>query len=249
MATSGNSNFVVTRDDVITRALRLVNGIGQGEVGNADAVTEASIALNMLLKEWQADGMQLWKYSTLFFTMIASTSYYPIGTGATINMTAPLKVLYAFNRNNENPTYPLDTPMLIYTKDEYDRYSSKATPAQPTALYYSPPGATLSTGMVGGIYLLPVPRAADVTHNQIYMTCLFPLEDFDTSTDNPDLPSYYYNALVWGLADQLSSEYGVPLSERGWIQNKAIQHHEKAKSFDIEEGSLYLAPQNRWSTS
>jgi hypothetical protein len=246
MATSGSTNYAVTRDDIITRALRLVNAIGQGEVGNADAVSEAAVALNMLIKEWQADGMQMWKMSTINFSMTALTSTYTIGVGATINQVAPLKVLYAFNRNSANATYPLDTPMLLYTKDEYDRHSSKSTQAAPSILYYKPPGATTGN-MTGTITLLPIPRAADVTSNSIYMTCMFPLEDFDASTDNADLPSYYYNALVWGLADQLSSEYGVPLSERGWIQNKAMMHLEKAKAFDIEEGSLYLVPDNQWS--
>lgn len=238
MATSGTSAFIVTRDDVITRALRLVSAIGQGETPDATAVTEASMALNMLIKEWQADGMQLWKVSTKSFPVVASTASYNIGVGSTINTEAPLKVIQAYTRDSDNS----DAPMTIFTKEEYDSYSSKSTGGTPTQMFYKTPGP--STGaMVGTITLLPVPTATDVSNGlNIYITGVFPLQDFNASTDNPDLPSYYYNALVWGLADQLATEYGLPLAERGFIQNKADKHLEKAKDFDIEEGSLYLQP-------
>ena len=63
------------------------------------------------------------------------------------------------------------------------------------------------------------------------------------SADNPDFPSFYYNALVWNLAGQLSYEYSVPLAERAMIDKKADLHRQRAEGFDVEEGSLYLMPQ------
>jgi hypothetical protein len=237
MATATTSSFVATRDDVIQRALRLCGAIGQLETPDAGAVTEANMALNMLIKEWQGDGMQLWKITTINFPVVAATSTYNIGVGSTINQEAPLKVIQAYARVGT-----ADTPFTLFTKQEYDMYSSKTIAGSPTQMFYKTPGATIGA-MVGTIYLLPVPTATDVSNGMnIYMTGVFPLKDFTASTDNPDLPSYYYNALCWGLADQLSTEYGVPLSERGFIQSKAERHLEKAKSFDIEEGSLYLQP-------
>lgn len=238
MATSGTSSYIVTRDDIITRALRMVSAIGQGETPDATAVTEASMALNMLIKEWQADGMQLWKIITKNFPVVAGTASYNIGIGATINQEAPLKIIQAYTRNSNNA----DAPMTIFTKEEYDSYSSKSTGGTPTQMFYKTPGP--STGaMVGTITLLPVPTTNDVAGGlNIYVTGVSPLQDFSASTDNPDLPSYYYNALTWGLADQLATEYGLPLTERGFIQNKAEKHLEKAKGFDIEEGALYLQP-------
>ena len=238
MATSGNSNFVVTRDDIITRALRIVNAIGQLETPDPGAVTEAAMALNMLVKERQADGMQLWKMLTITGILTAGVASYNIGTGSTVNKEAPLKLLDAWLRNTAGG----DAPITLFTKSQYHNYSSKATPGTPTQMFYQPPGATLSTGMVGTYFLLPVPTALDVTNSTLYMTGIFPIFDFDASTDNPDFPSFYYNALTWGLADQLSTEYGVPLSERGFIQNKAMMHLEMAKSMDIEEGSLFIQP-------
>ena len=240
MATATTSSYVATRDDIITRALRLCGAIGQMEVADAGAITEAAMALNMLIKEWQADGMQLWKISTINFPVVAATGSYNIGIGATLNQEAPLKIIQAYSRSGTT-TGP-DAPFTLFTKQEYDMYSSKSIAGTPTQMFYKTPGPSVGA-MVGTIYLLPVPTAVDVSNAlNIYMTGVFPLKDFTVSTDNPDLPSYYYNALCWGLADQLSTEYGVPLSERGFIQNKAAMHLEKAKNFDIEEGSLYIQP-------
>jgi hypothetical protein len=70
----------------------------------------------------------------------------------------------------------------------------------------------------------------------------FSLEDFDADGDIPDIPSYYYNALTWALADQLAYESGVPLAERDRITRKADYHRIVALSFDIEEGSLFFQP-------
>ena len=67
--------------------------------------------------------------------------------------------------------------------------------------------------------------------------------DFDASTDNPDIPSYMFNALTWALADQLSYEYGLGLGERSMISKKAQMHKAMALSFDQEEGSLYIRPE------
>ena len=60
MSSSGSSNFVVTRDQLITDALLHINAIGVGETPSANAVTEAARLLNMLVKLRAADGMPLW---------------------------------------------------------------------------------------------------------------------------------------------------------------------------------------------
>ena len=79
------------------------------------------------------------------------------------------------------------------------------------------------------------------------MSGQIPFEDFSLSTDIPDFPSYWFNALKWGLADQLAYEYGVGLAERSMITKKALYHKTQALSFGGEEGSLKIQPQPSWS--
>ncbi len=242
MATSNSSNFTCTRDDVIARALRIVQAIGQGETPDPIAVTEATLALNMIVKERQADGMQLWKIQTNSFAVVSGTKDYNIGIGSTINQTAPLKVIQAWMRTTATAA---DSPMNIITKQEYDMYGVKTSPGQPSEVFYRTPGVGLPE-MQGVFSLYPAPDANTASASTFVFTGMYPIQDFDVSTDNPDFPSYYFNALTWILADQLAYEYGVPLSERAMISKKATEHLMRALMFDTEEGSLYIQPEARW---
>lgn len=245
MALSASYNYALTRDSLIARALRIIGAIAQGETPTATAVTEASQTLNEVMKEWQSDGMQLWKTSTIALTG-------SVTTGATITISpstptsmvvqpAPWKVLHMYYKADSNSN---DTPLRMITKEEYDRLTPKATTGTPTQCYYKPPGAAGGTdNAVGTFYLFPALSTAWIAANDIYATAVFPLMDFDASTDNPDIPSYMFNALTWALADQLSYEYGLGLGERSMISKKAQMHKAMALSFDQEEGSLYIRPE------
>jgi hypothetical protein len=99
------------------------------------------------------------------------------------------------------------------------------------------------------LYLWPVPDDNFVTTNSgtIAVTFQAGLMDFDTSTDNPGIPKYLYNALVWALAEQLAYEYGVPIADRAQITKKAQTHKAIAMSFDQEDGSITFQPFASWS--
>jgi len=242
MPTSGSAVYATTRDQVITRALRICSAIGQGETPSATAITEANQCINDLIKEWQADGMQLWKIKTCTpITLAAGQGSYVIAVGGSVNQIPPLKIFQMWMRNIATGA---DSPGNIWTKNEYDRFAAKSTLGTPTILYYNPPSTPSMIGsQTGTAYLLPVPDANAVSQVNLMFTGLYPLEDMSNSTDNPDFPAFYYNALVWNLAGQLSYEYSVPLSERAMIDKKAAFHLDKAQGFDVEEGSLYLMPQ------
>lgn len=238
---SGTTNYAATRDEIIARALRIVGAIGQGETPATTAVTEANIALNHLVKEWQADGMQLWKISEINIPYTLNTSTYTIGVGFTVNNTAPNKILQAWNRNTASN---LDQPIILLTRQEYEMLGNKTSGGTPNQLFYVTPGSPSGSGpqISGTLTFYPVPDANCVATVSAYIAGLMPLDDFDASTDLPDFPSYYYNALSWGLADQLSYEYGLPFQLQSLINKKADAHLEKALEFGAEEGSLYLQP-------
>lgn len=242
MTTSNSYNYTKNRDQIITRALRIVGAIGQGETPATEAVTEAAEVLNDLIKEWETDGMQLWCVKEYSFTPVAGTSSYTIGTGATINEIAPTKLLQAWNRSTTN----LDTPVLLITRHEYNMLGSKTTQGTPSQLWYNPPGEISGTENQGTITLYVTPDANYVSNFTIRFTGVRPLQDFDSSTDVMDFPQYWGNAVVWGLADQLSYEYGVGLSERAMIAKKAEQHKDKALSYGTEEGHLLIQPSPHW---
>ena len=60
MALSGSQDFTVTRDDIIKMSLQHIGVIGDGDTPTATQLTEGALYLNMLIKFWQSDDIQLW---------------------------------------------------------------------------------------------------------------------------------------------------------------------------------------------
>lgn len=232
--TSGAYNYTTNRDAIITRALRIIGAVGQGETPTAQAITEGAEALNDLVNEWEADGMPLWAMRNFKIVVTSGVPSYVISDG-------PLKVIQAFYRGI---TTLNDSPMIIITRQEYTKLSSKSQTGTPSQVYYSPPGTLNQTGEV---FLYVAPNAVFAAANNVYVVGQLPFENFNAATDIPDFPQHWYNAIKWGLADQLSYEYGVGVTERSQVSKKALYHKEQALSFGTEEGSLYLQPEPRWT--
>lgn len=230
MSTSHSTDHTTTRNGIITRALRIIGGAGQGETPPTAAITEAAEALNDLVKEWSVDGMPLWCLKLYTVPLVSGQDAYTIAQ-------APSKVLQAFIRTNSN-----DTPLLLLTRDEYYLLGSKTSSGTPNQVWYNPPGANQNGVIQGTLTVYQVPDATAAADSVIYLTGIRPFEDFDNAADVPDFPQHWYNALKWGLADQLSYEYGVGLAERAMISKKADKHKEKALEGNVEEGSMFFQP-------
>jgi hypothetical protein len=246
MALSASYNYSTTRDLIIARALRIIGAIGQGETAVSAAVTEAAYALNEVFKEWQADGLHLWKTTTLTLTGSVTTGRTITISPASSMVTAvaPYKVLAVWYKDDASSN---DHHLTMITKEEYERLTPKATTGTPTQCYYEVPRVHAgSTGAIGTLYFFPALSTTWIAANDLYASIVNPLMDFDAAGDDPDIPDYLYNALAWALADQLAAEYGVGLAERGVIMKKAMTHKAIAMSFDQEQGSLWLRPELGW---
>jgi len=230
MATSGSTDFSVTRDDIIKRALRLIGVIAQGETPTTDQVSEAAVALNSLIKAWQADGMPLWAIKQRTVTLIADTASYTLST------PKPLKVIQAWNHDTVSS---VDIPMRIITKQEYNILGNKESSGNPIQCYYDPRRDN------GVLYLFPVPSSAQVGINSISLVYQAPFEDFDASTDTPDFPQEWYDAITYGLATRLAPEYGIPSVDRRTLWQEMNTIKQEALNFGLEEGSLYFQRDNR----
>jgi len=231
--TSGTTTFSITRDDIIKGALRKIGVVAQGEVPTTDQITEASFALNLMVKAWEADGMPLWALRTTPIPLVAGQTTYTLGNAITCDVVTdkPLKVIQAWNRN---PVSNIDIPMRIITKQEYSILGNKTTSGKPIQIYYEP---QLDQGSLS---LFPTPAAIDATGSVIYITYQRPFEDFNIATDVPDFPQEWYDAVVYGLAVRLAPEYGLPIDQRRVLSQEALDIKLIAMSFGTEEGSLYL---------
>lgn len=87
MATSGSVDFTVTADDIITDALKVTNVLKIGQTASTDQITDGLHLLNLLVKAWQTDGLQLWARdrATLFLEKDKNTyNLGPSGDNATL---------------------------------------------------------------------------------------------------------------------------------------------------------------------
>lgn len=234
--TSGSTDFSVTRDDIIKRALRLIGVLAQGETPTADQVSEAAFALNGLVKTWQTDGMPLWAIRSYSVPLTAGTASYRIGISQTINTPKPLKVLQAWNHDTITN---VDIPMRLITKQEYNILGNKTSSGNPIQVYYDPQNT------YGDLYVFPVPTAQEAANNTIHIVYQRPFEDFDASTDTPDFPQEWYDAVTYGLATRLAPEYGVGSADRKMLWQEMTLIKQDALNFGLEEGSLYFSSETR----
>ena len=224
MATSNSQNFAITRNELIAGALRIIGAISAGETPSASQISTASEALNMLCKAWMADGMPLWVMKEYNQALTASTSSYT----PTVKM---MKVVQAFNRNT---TTNVDVPMRIITRDEYNRLGNKTSSGNPIQLLHIP-NRTDST-----ITVFPVPTSVEASSNVIKIIYQKPYDDFDASTDEPEFPQEWFEAIKYGLAFRLAPEYGLELTERRQLMQEAALLKNEALSYGTEEGSIYF---------
>ena len=234
--TSGSTDFSVTRDDIIKRALRLIGVLAQGETPSATQITEGAFALNSLIKAWQADGMPLWAIKSYNVPLAATVASYRIGLGQAIPTPKPLKITQAYNHNNSSK---VDVPMRGLTRQEYNLLGNKTSTGNPIQYFYDPQRD------YGDLYVFPVPSTVEQAANVITIYYQRPFEDFDASTDTPDFPQEWYDAVMYGLACRLAPEYGVAMTDRKLLWQEMTIIKQDALNFGLEEGSLYFQVDRR----
>ena len=224
MATSGSTNWVLTRDDIITEALENIGVLAAGETAAADDVTSASRTLNILAKSLHADpGVRLRFIDQQTVSLVDGTGSYDLAADT-------LKVLDVWLRiNNE------DTHLDVISREEYDLEVAKTAEGQPQRVYidYAPDTPKA--------YFLPVPEASYTA----YVVNERMVEDFDASADNPDYPVKATDMLVTGLTWKLAPKFGLPLDERMYWQQLFEKARREYRAGDTNRnGRETVAPSN-----
>ncbi len=231
MSTSGSTNYATSRNALIEGALRIIGATAQGETPTATQYSEAADALNMLAKAWQADGMPLWAIKQYSVPLTDSVAAYTIGLNQTVNTPKPLKVIQAFNHNTSTN---IDIPMIGLSRNDYNNLGNKTTTGNPIQYWYDPQRD------YGTLTLFPTPDATAASDNTIVIVYQRPFEDFDTTTDEPDFPQEWFDALKFGLADRLAPEYGLAITERSELRARAKELKQEALGFGTEENSIHF---------
>lgn len=229
-------NKTVDQLETITAALRIVGQVSEDGTPTDAQITNASTALNMMLRAWYSDGMPLWKIGAITTTLSAGVGAYSIGLGETINQPKPLKIFDALIRNTATS---VDTPLNIVTLAEYVSLGNKQSSGRPVIFNYTP-GVTTGT-----IRLYPEPDAATVAADILVITYQSAYNALTASNSVLDFPIEWQEAVVFGLADRLAFVYGLPIDEKRDLRSKAKEMKEAALSIGTEEGSFYFEVDRR----
>ena len=241
-----SATFTVTRDQVISLALRKLGVLELGVTPDATEIANASLSLNLLIKQMSTDGLKLWKVNTVVLPLTSGKTYYSVGpsSAGTMDLVVdkPLKVIQAWIRNT-SVTPNIDTPMQILSKQEYNTLGSKFSTGVANSIFWD------IKQNYGKMYVYLTPDSATATNYQLHFVCQQPLSDILNPQDIPEFPNEWMNTLVWNLADQLAIEYGVSQDRRAEITAKAENYRTKLEDWDVETTSSFFQPDIRMKTT
>lgn len=229
MATSGATTFSLSRDDVLIAAYRVMN-VYDASVGlSTQQKTDATQALNIVLKEMQTDGMLLWKIVRQTVPLAAGQSMYTIApSGADVLAPKPLRLVQAVRHDSTSDS---DVAVMIWARSDYEMQTSKTSSGVPTAVYYEP------QRLQGVCSVWPTPDATTAANVTLKLRFQYPVEDMVSATDEFDFPNEWYRAIKWGLAAELWIENAVPMSLGQLIEQKAERYRLAATTWSQEEAS------------
>jgi len=242
---ASTSNYTVTRDQIISSALRKLGVLELGDTPDPATVANAAIILNLFIKQMGTEGIKLWTVEEGVLPLIAGQTSYTLGGSGSdtfylandVTMTAvqdkPLKFIQSWIRNT---TSNIDTPLLINSKQEYNILGSKFSTGVANTAYYDP------RNTYGYLYLFLTPDVATATNYQLHFNYQRPIYDVSYASSNVDFPNEWLNVLVWNLADQLALEYGVPQGNRQEIGQRAVAYKTQLLDWDVEYASTFFKP-------
>lgn len=222
----------MSRDSLISAALRKLSAISKGVAIDATDTTNGAEALNAMLKTFQVKGMPLWAVRESTTTLAATNDYY-FGIGQVLNIPAPLKVYQATLKDTVTGE---QIPLNVTTHYDYNLLPDPTNPGTPNTYWYEP------RNQIGILHLWPQPDTTAIANKQVTVTYQRPFEDMTAAGDTLDFPQHWHEAVIYGLAWRLAPEYGIPLQDRGLLKSDAQMMLDDALSFGTEEGSMFLSP-------
>lgn len=223
------TGYTISVRDLIDGAMRKMGVLIQGETATATQDTEAILALNLLLKQLFTLGMPFSREYTHTVTLTAGISVYDISP----DLVAPLGPVYnvyeAFLRNTSTQ---IDIPIRIISREEYYALTDKTQEGTPVQAAISKDGMQ--------VYLYLTPDATTASSSEVLLYGYKQNDTIEDATDVLALPQEWYKAVLYGLAVDLTPEYGVALDDKRDLQRDYKEALDLAVDFVPQENSTYF---------
>ena len=240
MALSNSFDFTLNRNEVIRRAMLLLGAISPNQTPSDVDYTDGADVLNLMLKAWQADGLQLWQVTNLSITPVQGQAEYTIGPGGGVVVAGkPAALLEAYRRVTADES---DVPLIRQSRTDYWTLNDKDNQGVPVNYYWELKQPVGSNSM----FLWPTPDATFAANNSIEILYQKPFDDLDAADDNLAFPQEWTLAVVYGLAVILAPEYGLPTSERKLLREEATSEKDRVLDWDQEHVGISFQPEPRF---
>lgn len=236
MATSGETVIGLTRDQLVTAALRKLGVVAAGQTPSAEAISNAAQALNIRIAQFRKLGMPLWARKSYSFAPTVNVASYNIGDGYTLNTPYPIHIHQAYKVLTSGTT---KIPMEVISEWNYNRLPTGSSTGAPIQLTYQP------KVNYGVIKIWPTPDATSAAETTISIVYTAPIEIFTASGETLDMPEEWYGALIYAVAQDSAPEWGIPLKERQMLAAEAKMHLESATDNSGEDSSLFFQIESR----
>lgn len=187
---------VSTAIDVITLALRKARVLGIGDTLENEEAQQSLDTLNLMLETLSNERLGIFHEIQRTYPAVNGKTSYTIGPGGDFDQPdRPMRLWDAFTR-----LQGIDYPMSIITDaSQYDNINNKfIVVSYPNAVWYE------QTYPLGTLHFYPAPFGGD-----FYLRFWEALQSFPTLTTQIVLPTGYKGLLVWCLAKQLCSDFGI----------------------------------------
>lgn len=210
MATSGQISGLMTARDIVRSALTRLGVIGAGEDPSANDMDNGIEHLNWMLKEWQADGWNLWR--TFDDSIVV-----PAGT-ATVTLDPRVMDVLSASRLQ---AVDYEMPLERWEIGDYDVLPNKAASGQPIVFV---PRKNRDN------YQLTFWRVPNVD-TTINYTAVRVIEDVTDEDENIDCPQEWTSCVIFNLADRMAGDFG-PEFIRPDINRRAAQLYQQMRAAD-----------------
>lgn len=222
MATSGNTSWELTRDQIIKGAMQIVGALAKGQEPDTEDTLDGSRMLNGVLALCNADGMPLWKRTTETVTLISGQSAYTIPKAMKINDVFLQEI-------STGASYSLQWQNLQNFLDQFS--DTPTTPATWTT-------DQLLQGTILKVW--PTPDATTVTYKRLQIVYQKEFDGMFSASDTLDFPAYWTDPIMYQLAVRMAPVYGLPVADRTALLREASMYYDVAKNFTPEDSSLFF---------
>lgn len=216
-------DFSQTRNDIITRALRVIGAVAEGQDPTPQDVKDGAQALESMVKWLQAEELHLWTIEDRTLTIVAGQDVYTSADGLSDDM---LIVMQARLRESQTA---MGWMTALVDATVFRAVTEPGKSGRPEMAF-------VELRATPKISFWPIP---DINTYTWQYRVVRKLRDFDTALGTPEMPQRWYDPLVYTLAANLADERQLPLDERAYLTAKAKSMREIAARLDKDVADGY----------